>query len=109
MNQLNLDFAPQPRTHASDPLSSHVAETRIRSTMRPKHRDLLDALAAHPGATATDIAERFLNPFYADWPLGKHELLCEVRKRLSDLRTAPVPRVRRVHVSGERESRWFVA
>ena len=101
-----FDFTP-PRTHTGDPATSHIAEARSRKTWSRKHRNLVDHLRATPGMTASDITHLFKSCVW--WPADFHARLCDVRKRLSDLKNGSPPKIRRQCVKGESESRWFLA
>jgi hypothetical protein len=108
VTQLGLDLTP-PRTHAGDPASSHRAEERMRKSGRLslQQRIVLNCVRNTPGKTASQLSilldHHPGSPLYFDF--GGHERLCQVRRRLSDLRA--MGKVRRHHTAGQRESRWF--
>ena len=91
--QPELEFPP--RTHRDDPGSSREAEVRTRKTWGRKHADLMRELGLSPGVVATELTRICCG---RHWPTDFHPRLCEVRKRLSDLRTCKPPRVR--HTAG---------
>ena len=109
MTQLGLDLTPH-RTHAHDPASSHHAEARIRSSgqLNRQQRAVFATVVACPGSTASRISGLIeAGSFASLFASGDHERLCQVRKRLSDLATDTIDRVRRYYTPGEDESRWF--
>ena len=111
MNQLGLDWTP-PRTHTGDPASSHLAEARLRNSGRLNQQQqvVYEWVIVQPGSTASEISAHIAaSPGAEIFAAGEHERLCQVRKRLSDLRAMEPKRVRRRYTPGENESRWFVA
>ena len=110
VNQPDLQFTTPPRTHAGDPASSHHAEARLRKSgaMSLQQRVVLQWVEVDPGLMATQLAN------CVNWLWGKHRFsendykrVCQVRKRLSDLKG--MGRVRSRFTPGESESRWFSA
>ena len=110
MTQLGLDLTP-PRTHARDPGSSHRAEARIRKSghLNRQQRIVYTSVVLRPGSTASQISARVLLICGGIFATNNHERLCQVRRRLSDLATDKLDRVRRQYTPGESESRWFPA
>ena len=109
MNQLGLGITP-PRTRSNCPASSHHAEARLRSSGRlnQQQRVVYEWVIVRAGSTASEISEHIAaSPGAGIFATGEHERLCQIRKRLSDLRT--MEWVRRRYTTGENESRWFRA
>ncbi len=105
--QIPIDFPP--RTHSDDPVSSHLAEAKVRKTWGPKHLDLLALVESVPGLTGSEMTDTMGTDIaFAKWPADWYDRRIEVRRRLSDLRVCEPPMLRRQHTRGERESRWFV-
>jgi len=101
---LRLDGST-PRTHAGDPVTSHLAEARNRSGRGPAQMDAVRALLARlPGQTASDYAmtDGFplsgLSPHY-------YERRQQIRRRLTDLKNKGL--AIRIGAAGEGEVRWF--
>lgn len=112
MNQPDLNFHAHPLTHAGDPASSHHAEARLRKSGRltPQQSALSVVVALDPGLTSSQIAISVISFPYNTAHLfdpRDHQRLCQVRKRLSDLKTKG--RLRSRYTPGESESRWFSA
>lgn len=109
MTQLGLDLTPH-RTHAGDPASSHLAEARLRKSgqLSGQQRAVLAAVVMCPGSSSSRISNLLVAlPGAELFDAREHQRLCQVRRRLSDLCTTKLDRVRRHHTPGENESRWF--
>ena len=104
MSQPGLEF-DTPRSHNTDPPSSHRAEARCRASgAMGSHRAIVLALVRRrPGYTATNYARLLAG----DGSISEnaYERGCQIRKRLSDLRKAGL--VERVSTPGADEVRWF--
>ncbi len=104
-----LPIAFPPRTHGDDPVSSHLAEAKVRKTWSAKHRDLLALVESVPGLTGSEMTDTMGTDIPdAKWPTDWYDRRIEVRRRLSDLRVCELPMLRRQNTRGEKESRWFV-
>lgn len=103
-----LDMTWPPRTHSTDPASSHRAEQRCRESgrMASQMNAVERLLRFHTGRTASElalIARRGVAGLSNDF----HECRQQIRRRLTDLKNAG--RARRQYTPGEKESRWFHA
>jgi len=105
--ELNMPACLPPRTHAGDPVTSHKAEERARmGGLSEQMQVVLAAVGAHPGLTATEISEREWKNYWC-WKQNPYERLCQIRRRLSDLKA--LNRVTHRRNEGEREVRWYRA
>jgi len=90
-----------PRTRRSDPVTSQRAGRKTQRFARGLARVVLEAVRQRPGMTASQITVA-LNPDAVD---DDHRRLCQVRRRLSDLRASGLVD-RRVQAGGD-EAAWF--
>ena len=78
----------RPSTHTGDPVTSHRAEARGRASGRigRTSRLVLLLVVGHPNRGATELELLAATHFSTDFNQDRHARLCQVRKRLSDLR-----------------------
>ena len=86
------ETAARPRSHREDPEASRDAAERMQRTgAAAAHKRLtLELLAQHPGSTARQLAAAAGDAFLTTGGrvMRDYELLCAIRKRLSDCKRA---------------------
>ena len=101
----NPFFMWPPRSHVTDPVTSHEAEARARRTVFRGHTaEVLRVVRECPGLNGTQIADRVDGMMFAP---DEYRRVCQVRKRLSDLHTVH-GLIYPITTAGESEVRWFL-
>jgi hypothetical protein len=108
-SEVKLDGSA-PRTGRNCPATSHRAEARNRAGAGPSQESAVWALLrGTPGCTAKEYAR---GPDWIAYPalsVDYHTRLCQIRKRLTDLKNKGLAVQSRYTTDLEPEVRWYVA
>lgn len=109
MTQLGLDLTP--RSHNTDPASSHRAEQRCRKSgaMGSQTDAVARLLQSFTGRTARELTDIAIKLHDCDSRLSDdlHECHSQIMRRLSDLKNQK--RARSQSTPGQDQVRWFHA